>query len=693
MESKAVLSLILMLLLTCALASVVTIQPAKTNETATAQIQQEVGILSEVGPPIEWYKTYGGADLDWAWSMVRTSDGGYALAGRTKSFGAGGIDDFWLVKTDGDGNMQWSRTYGGTGYDYAYSVVQTTDGGYAIAGTIEGSGSDYNFWLVKTDSLGNMQWNAVYGGSRSDDAYSVIQTSDGGYALAGETWISSSRCAFWLVKTDSSGNMQWSHTYGGAYEDYASSVIQTSDGGYAIVGTTWPSSTAYSDVWLVRTDSYGNVLWDKKYLGTGSANDYGYSVIQTNDGGYAIAGKTQVSGIPEYKCLLVKTDSNGNTQWIGKYAIALNDGAYSVIQTSDGGYALACYHMSESSYNSQLKKVYANGTEQWSVGPLAQTAIRSVVQTTDGGYALGGSTNLYGAGGYDFLLVKVAAEVQYTLTITTATGGTTNPSPGTYTYWAGTTVNVTATPNSGYIFDHWELDGAPAGSQNPISVTMNSDHTLHAVFQAKYDVTIKAHCNTEGVDISVGITMDGSPTGYNTPHTFTGLTGTHTFTVPSTDPSGHPFKQWNTGSTSTTITITGGGTYTAYYEAAVTYYFLTIFPSVGGTTNPSPGTYSYQAGTVVSVTAIPYTNYMFDHWELDGANPGSTNPISITMNTNHNLSAVFIYSPSPGVGGIVIPVDKFALLAPYIGLASTVIVATVATAIYAKRVKRRKEKQ
>jgi len=396
-----------MLLLTCALASVVTIQPAKTSETTTAQTQQKVGTLSEVGPPIQWNKTYGGAAFDWAWSMVRTSDGGYALAGRTKSFGAGGVDDFWLVKTDGDGNMQWSRTYGvASYYDIAYSVIQTSDGGYALVGT---SGSPTNVLLVKTDSSGNMQWSRIYGGSDYDYAFSVIQTRDGGYAIAGATHISSSQIAFWLFKTDSSGNMQWSHTYGGAYADYAHSVIQTSDGGYALVGTTQPSSTAYTDVWLIKTDSYGNVLWDKKYLGTGSANDHGYSVIQTSDGGYAIAGETQVSGIPEYEMLLLKTDSNGNVQWIGKYVIGYYDRACSVIQTSDGGYAIAGYYTSENAYYGALKKIYANGTEQWE-RRLWDGAIVSVVQTADGGYALGGSTNKYSAGDYDFWLIKVAPE-------------------------------------------------------------------------------------------------------------------------------------------------------------------------------------------------------------------------------------------------------------------------------------------
>jgi hypothetical protein len=123
------------------------------------------------------------------------------------------------------------------------------------------------------------------------------------------------------------------------------------------------------------------------------------------------------------------------------------------------------------------------------------------------------------------------------------------------------------------------------------------------------------------------------------------------------------------------------------------YYTLTISASSGGTTDPSPGTYSCDLGTVVSVEATPYSNYEFDYWVLDSANAESQNPISITMDTDHTLHAVFKSKYSPGVGGIVIPVDKFALLAPYIGLASTVTVAAVTTVIYVKRVKRRKEKQ
>ena len=203
------------------------------------------------------------------------------------------------------------------------------------------------------------------------------------------------------------------------------------------------------------------------------------------------------------------------------------------------------------------------------------------------------------------------------------------------------------------------------------------------------DIDLKAHCNTESTDVSVDITKDGWPTGHTSPHTFAVLTGSHTFTVPSTDANGHPFKQWSTGETSTTVTVASSGTYTAYYQAK---YILTITTATGGTTNPSPGAYTYWDGTSVSVTALSYADYKFDHWILDSSS-SYFNPISVTMNTNHNLQPVFKYSPTSPVGGLMVLIDKLGLLAPYICLASTIIVATVAIAIYVKRVKHRREKQ
>jgi len=209
-------------------------------------------------PPGDWSQTYGGSGDDYAYSVVQTSDGGYALAGLTDSLGAGGFD-FNLVKTDSAGNLNWSNTYGRSGDDFAYSLVNTSDGGYALAGYTSSSGAGYyDFYMVKTDSAGNKQWSKTYGGTGDDEARSLIQTSDDGYALAG--WTNSfggGGYDFYLVKTDSAGNMNWNQTYGRAGDNQAYSIIQTTDGGYALAGYTDSSGAGGYDFYLIKIDSAG----------------------------------------------------------------------------------------------------------------------------------------------------------------------------------------------------------------------------------------------------------------------------------------------------------------------------------------------------------------------------------------------------------------------------------------------------
>jgi len=256
-----------------------------------------------------WNKTYGGGATNEAHSLVQTSDGGYAIAGYTTSSGAG-FQDFWLVKTDVSGNMQWNKTYGGAGDDEARSLVQTSDGGYALAGYTKSFGAGYSdFWLVKTDMNGNMEWNKTYGGIFEDVAVSMVQTNDGGYALTGTTnSFGTTMYDFWLVKTDANGNMQWNETYGGIGNNVPCSVVQTSDGGYAIAGTTgfvgWSG-----DFWLVKTDANGNMQWNETYGNGGKGVNMAFSAVQTGDGGYAIVGASAYAYV-----WLVKTDANGNTK-------------------------------------------------------------------------------------------------------------------------------------------------------------------------------------------------------------------------------------------------------------------------------------------------------------------------------------------------------------------------------------------
>jgi hypothetical protein len=614
MESKVVRTWIIIALL---LMSMALMANASTEKTARAPNSFST---TSAPPPIEWNKTYGEAGDDVAYSVVQTSDGGYALAGYTNSSGAGGYD-FWLVKTDSGGNMQWNQTYGGLGNDYAYSVVQTSEGGYALAGYTNSSGAGgYDFWLVKTDSGGNMQWSQTYGGAFNDVAYSVVQTSDGGYALAGSD--------FWLVKTDSGGNMQWSQTYGGVFYEEAYSVVQTSDGGYALAGYTYDGHIW--EFWLVKTNSSGDMQWNQAY--GRATQDMAYSVVQTSDGGYALAGYAYPSSAGGSDSWLVKTNSSGDMQWNQTYeggAFPWNF-AYSLCKTSDGGYALA--GTTSFPYPGRddfwLVKTDSGGNMQWNqtYGGALDDVAYSVVQTSDGGYALAGYTNSYGAGGYDFYLVK-ARSCTLTITVNTPTGGTTSPLPGTYSYSAGTVITVNATPYANYLFDHWVLDGV-SHTSNPINVTMNTDHSLQAFFTPSYNLTINA-------------TAGG--TTNPTPGTYVYSSGT-VINVTASPDTGYLFEYWvldGVSHTSNPINVTMNTDHSlqAFFTPS---YNLTINATAGGTTNPTPGTYVYSSGTVINVTASPDTGYHLYYWELDSKNVGAPNPINITMNTNHQLKAVFV---------------------------------------------------
>jgi hypothetical protein len=288
-----------------------------------------------------WSKTFGSTGNDYTYSVRQTKDGGYIIGGTTSSFGAGGYD-FYLVKTDASGNLLWNKTFGGSGNEYAYLVQQTSDGGYIIAGNTNsfGAGGD-DFYLVKTDVNGNLSWSKTYGGSGNDWAYSVKQASDGGYIIAGTTFsFGAGNNDFYLVRTDGSGNLLWNKTYGGTGRDFARSVEQTSDGGFIIGGNTTSFGITGMNDYLVKTDASGDLSWNSTFGGT--VGEVAFSVQQTRDGGFMIAGYTQ-SFRPGLLCdyYLVKTDVNGNLSWSNSYGGTLNNYGYFAQQTTDGGYIFA----------------------------------------------------------------------------------------------------------------------------------------------------------------------------------------------------------------------------------------------------------------------------------------------------------------------------------------------------------------
>ncbi len=374
-------------------------------------------------------KTFGGAGDEGAFSVIQTSDRGYALAGYTNSTGAGNMDS-WLLKTDFSGNQQWNRTFGGTGFDWASSVIQTRDGGYAITGTSNSTPTgDYDFWLVKTDSLGNQQWNKTYGGAHNDYASSVIQTSDGGYVLAGIInsfgdvgyAFSGFRDVFivgnadvGLIKTDSSGNQLWNKTFGGSNDDGAFSLIQTSDGGFALVGNTYSFSGGNNtDFWFIKTDSSGNEMWNKTF--GGPKDEFGYYITQTSDEGYALTGITNSSGYGYEDVWLIKTNASGEIVWNKTYGGTRNDEAYFVMQTKDG-YVLAgsTFAFGAGLWDAWLIKTDSHGNFLWkqTYGGTGDDQATSMVVASDGGFVLSGCTNNNRVGGWDAWLIKVSSDTQ-----------------------------------------------------------------------------------------------------------------------------------------------------------------------------------------------------------------------------------------------------------------------------------------
>lgn len=403
-------------------------------------------------PVIEWQRCLGGTSADKAQSIFQAADSGYVITGQTSSNDINvtnnhGQIDFWVTRVNAAGILQWQQCFGGSSSDVARASQQTSDGGIIVAGktqsldgNVTGNHGFSDFWLVKLDALGNLQWQKCYGGISVDECRAVSQTPDGGYIAAGLTVSNDGDVSgnhggsdMWIVKTDMTGNLQWQKCLGGTGNEEAYGVIPTSDGGYIAAGNTGSSNGdvtgnhGSTDVWIVKLDSSGNIQWQKCFGGTGAES--AASVIQTADGGYAAIGITNSNngdvsgnhgGLSDY--WIIKFDAAGILTWQKCLGGTLDDQGTTILQTSDGGFIAAGYSNSVNGdvtnnhglYDQWIVKLNSSGAIQWQkcFGGIGSEDCFALCINNESEYVTAGSSDLSNGdvsgnnGQADFWIVK-----------------------------------------------------------------------------------------------------------------------------------------------------------------------------------------------------------------------------------------------------------------------------------------------
>lgn len=368
-------------------------------------------------PALTWARTYGGTGDDLALSVEQTSDGGFVVAGGTKSFGAG-EEDAWVLRLDSTGNVVWQKTYGA---GEARSIQQTSDGGFIVAGFTGTFSPVADAWVFRLDASGGVVWSMTYGGGDHDVALSVQQTFDGGFVVAGHTrpfGLGSPVDEAWILRLDSFGGVIWTKTYGGPGFscDEAQSVQQTSDGGFIFVGRRDPASGCTHespDAWVVRLNPDGTIAWEETF-GVAGASDYTFSVQQTSDGGFIVAGLTESSGAGGSDFWVLRLDASGGVVWQKAYGGTGNDLAVSVQQSSDGGFIVAGFTSSfgAGNFDFWVLRLDSIGNAVWqkTYGGTGDDEAFSVQQTSDGGFIVAGFTGSFGAGGLDASVLRLDAQ-------------------------------------------------------------------------------------------------------------------------------------------------------------------------------------------------------------------------------------------------------------------------------------------
>jgi len=427
----------------------------KKTITLLALLLSTVAIYAQ-DPNILWQRTIGGSGSDKLWSIIQTSDGGFFAGGNSDSNTSGeknedsrGGDDYWVLRLDSDGNILWQRTFGGSGDDYLLSVQQTIDEGFILGGNSnsnisgdknENSQGDLDYWIIKLDNSGNIQWQNNIGGNGIDTVNKIVETDEGNFVIAGHSTssISGDRTVYkngfrdiWLVKLDITGDILWQKSYG--YADVALTGFEkTIDGGFILSSTIFGITPIHDAFWALKIDSLGNQIWSK-VIG-GDKSDWFPKINPTTDGGYIMAGASDSDAFGDksenskgsFDYWVLKLDENGNIIWENTIGGLEPEQSDSIIQCEDGGYVVCGYSSSNISGDKTenslgdsdfwFVKLNNVGIIEWqnTIGGEGREYGGRSLQTTDGDFVTFGSSdsNISGdktensRGGYDYWIVK-----------------------------------------------------------------------------------------------------------------------------------------------------------------------------------------------------------------------------------------------------------------------------------------------
>jgi len=405
----------------------------ETNNPIELTIKQKTEIVAHFKAVKDYPKTYGGSESENASSVAKTKDGGFIITGSTRSTDGdfNNVDvsyhEIYVMKFDSEGNKKWVKTFGGKSAEGGTSIIQTSDGGYALTGRTQSDDGDFygmnngglDLFIIKLTPNGTKEWVKTFGNSSSDRGRSITETSDGNLVVTGyvEPTYSDNYRDIILIKLNKDGEVLFEKTFGGSQGDTGEAIVATENDGVIITGSTYSNdgtfdgmnnsgNDAYSDIFLIKVDSEGNIIWKKTYGGSNS--DEGLSLAKTNDNGFAISGWTTSTNnrfnSTQSAAIIIKVDSQGTIQWENIIGGSSDDYGYSIIQLPDNELVITGQtdsndydfkDMNKGESDIFLLKLDSNGNESWlkTFGGTESDNGRSVILSNENLYFTGGSSS------------------------------------------------------------------------------------------------------------------------------------------------------------------------------------------------------------------------------------------------------------------------------------------------------------